>query len=48
MTYSQQLRRKSITRRFMSMMLIFLFLLIAGASIVLYMNYSAFLTIKRP
>jgi len=42
MTYSQQLRRKSITRRFMSMMLIFLFLLIAGASIVLYMNYSAF------
>lgn len=42
MIHYQQLWRKSITRRFMSMMLIFLFLLIAGASIVLYMNYNAF------
>jgi len=42
MSQFQQLWRKSITRRFMSMMLVFLFLLIAGASIVLFLNYNAF------
>ncbi|MFS0557573.1 hypothetical protein [Brevibacillus sp. 179-C9.3 HS] len=34
--------RKSITRRFMAMMLLFLSLMIAGAGIVQYLNYSAF------
>ncbi|MFC8683902.1 ATP-binding protein [Brevibacillus porteri] len=34
--------RKSITRRFMAMMLLFLSLMIVGAGIVQYRNYSAF------
>ncbi|MGF9906020.1 ATP-binding protein [Brevibacillus porteri] len=34
--------RKSITRRFMAMMLLFLSLLIAGAGVVQYLNNSAF------
>ncbi|MDF2679703.1 MAG: histidine kinase [Brevibacillus sp.] len=42
MSELSQVLKKSITRRFTAMMLIFLSLLIAGAAIVLYMNYTAF------
>lgn len=38
----RQLLRKSITRRYTAMMLLFLSLMIAGAAIVLSMNYNAF------
>ncbi|MGG1660816.1 ATP-binding protein [Brevibacillus sp. NRS-1366] len=38
----RQVLRKSITRRYTAMMLLFLSLVIAGAAIVLSMNYSAF------
>lgn len=42
MSEIRQILKKSITRRFTAMMLTFLSLLVAGAVIVLYMNYSAF------
>lgn len=38
----RQILRKSITRRFTAMMLLFLSLIIAGAAIVLSLNYKAF------
>lgn len=38
MSELRQVLKKSITRRFTAMMLMFLSLLIAGAAIVLYMN----------
>lgn len=38
----RQMWKRSITRRFTSMMLMFLSLVIAGAAIVLYLNYNAF------
>ncbi|WP_312113295.1 ATP-binding protein [Brevibacillus reuszeri] len=38
----RQILRKSITRRFTAMMLLFLSLIIAGAAIVLTLNYKAF------
>ncbi|MED4583881.1 ATP-binding protein [Brevibacillus choshinensis] len=42
MSELRQVLKKSITRRFTAMMLMFLSLLIAGAAIVLYTNYTAF------